>query len=83
MERNWLWNAISVGRYAWNVEIAAHLLEPIQGRDWLVRIPSGYDYGLYSIVLHPTNVWIEPYRIATVPATGFPYGYAVDQTRLP
>lgn len=82
MESNWLWNAVYVGRMNWDVRMAARLLTPISGRDWLARIPHLGGQRLYAIAVDSQPVWHSPELIGDVPDTGFPYGFEVDQTAL-
>lgn len=72
------WGSFSSGPY----ELAAHLLAPIDGRDWLLAITT-LSVRRLILALYDSNIGfhtILSYR--DVPPTGFPYGEAVDQTDL-
>jgi len=63
--------------------LAAHLLEPIEGYDWLVRTDTDPLRYLWAMTCADTHFGFDDGIIlqdATAP--GFPYGFGVDQTRL-
>lgn len=82
MESNWRLNAIWNGEGNLVCDMAAHLLFPISGRDWLCRLEGGGITQLVVALWDNTLGFVFPAFESFVPATGFPYGYLVDQSRL-
>lgn len=82
MESNWLWNGwVGSGQNA-VAEIAARLLAPIGGRDWLFRSDADPLRLLILAVYDNTVGFTDFDPVAIVPPTGFPYGFSVTQDRL-
>lgn len=83
MESNWLWNAWAGSGQNMQATMAAHLLTPILGRDWLVRTDADPTRILYACTCLDTGFgFTDNWGLADASDPGFPYGYEVDQTRL-
>lgn len=82
MESNWRWNGWAGSGGDTVAEIAARLLTPINGRDWLWRTDVDPLRLLLVGVLDPSMGLTDYHVLDLAPETGFPYGYEVDQTRI-
>jgi hypothetical protein len=71
------------GNWPFVIDIAAHLLIPIFGLDWLVRFPLANPTQLGVARWDASIGFTDPISLGVVPEVGFPYGIPVDQTRLP
>jgi hypothetical protein len=83
LESSWKWNAWAGSGQNMQAELAAHLLAPIAGRDWLVRTDTDPLRYLIACTCLDTGFGFTDHLIlADANELGFPYGYDVDQTRL-
>jgi hypothetical protein len=82
LESNWLWNGFVNGNWPFVIDMAAHLVEPVFGLDWLIRFPLANPQQIGVAAWDSSVGFVFPVSLGVVPATGFPYGFEVDQTRL-
>lgn len=83
MESNWRWNGWAGGFWTPQTDMAARLLVPIFGYEWLIRPTADGVAGLQLAFLDTDLGWYPRIAAPVISGDTFPYGYAVTQFRLP
>lgn len=83
MESNWRWNGWRGGIWTPETDMAARLLVPVGGFEWLIRPVLGPGSHPQLAFLDAELGWYPRVTAPVPPGTNFPYGYPVTQFRLP
>lgn len=82
MESNWAWNGwvAAGGNGPWG--LVAHLQAPILGLEWIAQWSNGNVGAGSLLVLDADGYCVNFFNFPVTPGQHFPWGFAVDQTRL-